>query len=152
MTIRCPCGRELNGNDEQERSHSLKTHLIDDHGQEESSLRMLDVRESLGDDATNALLAMDLSKRAHLAPASRTSEEIINDSLSCGEVICVSEIPLGRELRGDYPQRIICPACGRTVGGDDDEQLNCNLAEHCNGHDQLKGALKEPKRQTVVSR
>lgn len=149
MTIRCPCGFEIKGSGEVDRSENLKAHLMNDHGQDEGSLWMLRVREELDDDTAQALMKLDLSMRTHLAPASRTQEEVLKDSLSCGGVTCVSEIPLSREQREDYGERIICPVCGKKVGGDDDEDLNKNLAEHCQEHERLRESISY---MTVPSR
>jgi predicted small metal-binding protein len=142
MVVHCPCGHNIGGVDEAERSRNFKQHLIKEHEQDEGSLRMLELREDLGDDTTKELLSMELSLRAHLAPASRTYEEILKDAVKGDGVTCVSEIPLTRQQLENYTNSITCPVCAMKVGGDSDEELSAALRDHCDGHEELKAALQ----------
>jgi predicted small metal-binding protein len=142
MAVVCPCGCKIEGEDDPERSKNFRQHLIDDHGQEKETLNMLEVREELGDDTIKELLSMELSLRAHLAPAHRTYEEILADSVKGNGVVCVSEIPLTRHQLENYTNSITCPVCARKIGGDDDGELSKNLKDHCDGHEALKAAMQ----------
>ena len=138
MTLRCPCGCEINGNGDSERSRNFKEHLVKEHDQDRDSLRMLELREQLGEEVTRGLLLMEMEMRAHLAPSTRSRDEIFADSMrECGGV-CVTEFSMSREQLEDYANTITCPVCGHKVGGDDDGQLSDALREHCNGHEELR--------------
>jgi hypothetical protein len=141
MTIRCPCGCRIDGNDETERSRNFKEHLIKEHEQNGDSLRMLEEREELGDDVTKALLSMEIGMRAHQAPTTKTYDEILKDSVQGCGLTCVSDIPLSQEQLENYIESIICPVCGRRVGGDDDDKASKALRDHCDGHEQLKAVI-----------
>ncbi len=142
MTLRCPCGCEIAGNGDGERSRSFKEHLVKEHEQDEDSLRMLELREQLGEEVTKGLLAMEMEMRAHLHPSTKSREEILKDSeQGCG-MTCVSEFSMSKEQLEDYANCITCPACGHKVGGDDDGQLSEALREHCNGHDEFRDKMQ----------
>jgi hypothetical protein len=141
MTLRCPCGCEINGNGDGERSRNFREHLVKEHDQDPDSLRMLEIREKLGEEVTKGLLAMEMEMRAHLYPSTRSREEILADSVrECGGV-CVTEFSMSRDQLEDYIHTITCPACGIKVGGDDDGQLSDALREHCNGHEELRSKM-----------
>lgn len=141
MTLRCPCGCEIVGNGDGERSRNFREHLVREHDQDRNSLRMLEVREELGEEVTRGLLLMEMEMRAHLAPSTKSRDEILSDSTNeCGGV-CVTEFSMNREQLEDYASAITCPACGRKVGGDDDGQLCEALREHCNVHEELRFIL-----------
>lgn len=142
MTLRCPCGGKINGNGDEERSRNFREHLIKEHEQDESRLRMLEVREELGDEVTKGLLALQMEMNAHLAPSTKSREEILEDSAQGCGMTCVSEFSLTREQLEDFADNITCPACGRKVGGDNDEELCEALREHCNGHEELKPTMR----------
>ena len=141
MTLRCPCGSKIDGNGDAERSRNFREHLVREHGQDRDALRMLEVREELGEEVTKGLLAMEMEMRAHLAPSTRSREEIQKDAIQCGGLTCVSEFPMSREQLEEYAVSITCPACGRKVGGDDDGELCEALREHCNGHEELRSLM-----------
>lgn len=142
MTLRCPCGFEINGDGDKERSNNFREHLINEHEQDGDSLRMLKVREELGEDVTKALLSLEIEARAHMVPTTRTWEEVLNDSVEqCGGA-CISELPLTKDQLEDYADMITCPMCGKKVGGNDDDELSESLRDHCNGHEQLRSIMK----------
>lgn len=139
--LRCPCGCEISGNGDGERSRNFREHLVKEHDQDRDSLRMLELREQLGEEVTKGLLAMEMEMRAHLHPSAKSRDEIFADSIrECGGV-CVTEFSMSKEQLEEYASTITCPACGRKVGGDDDGQLCDALREHCNGHEELRSTL-----------
>lgn len=139
--MRCPCGCKIDGDDETERSRNFREHLIAEHGQDGDTLRMAEVREELGDETANALLSMEMGMKAHLAPTARSYEEILRDSVCGGGKTCVSEMSLTPDLVEDYEESIICPVCGRRVGGKGGDEASNALHEHCDGHEQLKEVM-----------
>jgi len=146
MTLRCPCGSRLEGNGDKERSESFRQHLIEAHGQDGGSLRMLEVREGLGEDVVRELLSMEMGMRAHLTPTDKSQEEILKGGVEGCGITCVSEFRMSREQMEDYVETITCPACGRKVGGDDDGELCEALRKHCDGHEQLRLTMRTVSR------
>jgi predicted small metal-binding protein len=141
MTLRCPCGCEISGNGDGERSRSFKEHLIKEHEQDEDSLRMLELREKLGEEVTKGLLAMEMEMRAHLHPSAKSWEEILADSTNACGGVCVTEFSMSKDQMEAYVNTITCPACGHKVGGDDDGELSDALREHCNGHEGMRSKM-----------
>lgn len=138
----------VEGEDELETTANVRKHLIDDH--DISSEQLMDVAgmlDELGDEVMGELLKLDSSMRSHLAPPTRTSQEIQQDSEESSMIGCVSELPLTREQTGKYDASMFCSFCGRKLVADDEVGLSKNWGEHLIEHSR-SGLF--PLRQLVI--
>jgi hypothetical protein len=148
MAVRCPCGIKVKGEDERETTANVRKHLIDDH--DIPPRQLMDIGgmlDELGDDVMDELLKLDSSMRSHLAPPTRTQEEIQQDNEESCMIGCVSELPLTREQTGRYGTSMFCSFCGRKLVADDEVGLSKSWGEHLIEHSR-SGSF--PLRQLVV--
>jgi hypothetical protein len=148
MAVRCPCGVKVEGEGEQETTANVREHLITYH--DVSPTLLMDVAgmlDELGDEMMDELLKLDSSMRSHLAPPTRTSQEIRQESEESDMIGCVSELPLTREQMGDYEASMFCSFCGRKLVADDEVGLSKSWGEHLIEHSR-SGLF--PLKQLVV--
>lgn len=92
------------------------------------------MRDELGDDTVDELMKLDACMKAHLAPPTRSSEEIREDAKESCMVGCVSEMPLTREQTGDFGASMLCSFCAKRLIADDETELSMSWGEHLTEH------------------
>lgn len=135
MAVRCPCGIRVEGEDERETSANVREHLMTTH--DVPPQRLMDVvgmRDELGEATMDELMSLDTSMRAHLAPPTRTQDEIRRDAEDSCMVGCVSELPMTREQTGQYNASMFCSFCARRLVADDENELSDRWGEHLAEH------------------
>jgi hypothetical protein len=148
MAVRCPCGIKVEGEGEVETTANVREHLIKDH--DIPPRQLMDVAgmiEELGDNVMDELLKLDASMRSHLAPPTRTQEEIRKESEESCMVGCVSELPLTATQTERYDVSMFCSFCGRKLVAKDEVGLSKSWGEHLIEHSR-SGLF--PLRQLVI--